>query len=135
MRPNPNRGRVYRRCGCRDTNGRQLGARCPHLANPRGVAVPLCYDGLAFEPGVVVRGAPWQAGVESRWRLRRMEMATGRFADRAASTRCTPSRQASSLSKRLKTSRSSCAASSASCSVLEDSAASFSRLTAVAASA
>ncbi len=35
MRPNPNRGRVYRRCGCRDTNGRQLGARCPHLANPR----------------------------------------------------------------------------------------------------
>jgi hypothetical protein len=35
MRPNPNRGRVYRRCGCRDANGRQLGARCPQLANPR----------------------------------------------------------------------------------------------------
>ncbi|GLI01059.1 hypothetical protein [Phytohabitans aurantiacus] len=35
MRPNPNRGRVYRRCGCRDTNGQQLGARCPQLANPR----------------------------------------------------------------------------------------------------
>jgi hypothetical protein len=35
MRPNPNRGRVYRRCGCRDEHGRQLGARCPQLANPR----------------------------------------------------------------------------------------------------
>lgn len=35
MRPNPNRDRVYRRCGCRDANGRQLGARCPQLANPR----------------------------------------------------------------------------------------------------
>jgi hypothetical protein len=35
MRPNPNRGRVYRRCGCRDKHGRQLGARCPLLANPR----------------------------------------------------------------------------------------------------
>ena len=35
MRPNPNRGRVYRRCGCRDENDRQLGARCPQLANPR----------------------------------------------------------------------------------------------------
>ncbi|MFG2918616.1 tyrosine-type recombinase/integrase [Kitasatospora sp. NPDC048298] len=27
----PARGRVYRRCGCRDTNGRQYGARCPKL--------------------------------------------------------------------------------------------------------
>lgn len=35
MRPNPNRGRVYRRCGCRDEHGRQLGAHCPQLANPR----------------------------------------------------------------------------------------------------
>jgi integrase len=37
MRPNPHRGRVYRRCACRDcTTGRQLGARCPQLAaNPR----------------------------------------------------------------------------------------------------
>ncbi|MEU4218253.1 site-specific integrase [Actinoplanes sp. NPDC026623] len=35
MRPNPNRGRVYRRCACRDNNGRQLGTRCPKLANPR----------------------------------------------------------------------------------------------------
>jgi hypothetical protein len=35
MRPNPNRGRVYRRCGCRDEHGRQLGAGCPQLANPR----------------------------------------------------------------------------------------------------
>jgi len=35
MRPDPNRGRVYRRCGCRDDHGRQLGARCPQLANPR----------------------------------------------------------------------------------------------------
>jgi integrase len=25
------RGRVYRRCGCRDENGRQLGQRCPEL--------------------------------------------------------------------------------------------------------
>jgi integrase len=35
MRPNPNRGRVYRRCGCRGADGRQLGARCPQLASPR----------------------------------------------------------------------------------------------------
>jgi integrase len=35
MRPNPNRGRVYRRCGCRDERGRQLGASCPQLTNPR----------------------------------------------------------------------------------------------------
>ncbi|GHD78179.1 tyrosine-type recombinase/integrase [Streptomyces goshikiensis] len=25
------RGRIYRRCGCRDTHRHQLGARCPHL--------------------------------------------------------------------------------------------------------
>lgn len=25
------RGRVYRRCGCRDPHRHQLGARCPHL--------------------------------------------------------------------------------------------------------
>ncbi|MFF7991954.1 tyrosine-type recombinase/integrase [Kitasatospora xanthocidica] len=32
--PNPDRdrGRVYRRCGCRDDHHRQLGTRCPHLA-------------------------------------------------------------------------------------------------------
>ncbi|RDI23077.1 AP2-like DNA-binding integrase family protein [Lentzea flaviverrucosa] len=30
---NPNRGRVYRRCACRDADGRQFGARCPKLAN------------------------------------------------------------------------------------------------------
>jgi len=30
---NPNRGRVYRRCACRGADGRQLGARCPKLAN------------------------------------------------------------------------------------------------------
>jgi len=35
MRPNPNGGRVYRRCGCRDEHGRQLGGRCSHLANPQ----------------------------------------------------------------------------------------------------
>lgn len=33
MRPNPNRDRVYRHCGCRNEHGRQLGARCPQLAN------------------------------------------------------------------------------------------------------
>jgi hypothetical protein len=35
MRPNPNRGRVYRRCACRNDDGKQLGTRCPKLANPR----------------------------------------------------------------------------------------------------
>jgi integrase len=36
MRTNPQRGRVYRRCGCRDADGRQLGARCPRLTtNPK----------------------------------------------------------------------------------------------------
>jgi hypothetical protein len=35
MSRNPNRGRVYRRCACRDTNGKQLGAHCPELANRR----------------------------------------------------------------------------------------------------
>lgn len=32
---NPNRGRVYRRCACRDTPGKQLGARCPEPTNRR----------------------------------------------------------------------------------------------------
>jgi integrase len=32
---NSNRGRIYRRCACRDTTGKQLGARCPLLANRR----------------------------------------------------------------------------------------------------
>jgi len=31
MRITADRGRVYRRCGCRDTHRRQLGAHCPHL--------------------------------------------------------------------------------------------------------
>ena len=35
MSRNPNRGRVYRRCGCRDAAGRQLGSRCPALAQRR----------------------------------------------------------------------------------------------------
>jgi hypothetical protein len=35
MSRNPNRGRIYRRCACRDTNGKQLGARCPKLTNRR----------------------------------------------------------------------------------------------------
>jgi integrase len=35
MRPNPNRGRVYRRCACRDSRNKQLGPRCPKLTNPR----------------------------------------------------------------------------------------------------
>ena len=30
---NPNRGRIYRRCSCRDAAGAQLGARCPSLAH------------------------------------------------------------------------------------------------------
>ena len=34
MSRNPNRGRVYRRCACRDTTGKQLGARCPELGQP-----------------------------------------------------------------------------------------------------
>jgi integrase len=32
---NPNRGRVYRHCACRDTAGKQLGAHCPELTNRR----------------------------------------------------------------------------------------------------
>lgn len=35
MSRNPDRGRVYRRCGCRDHSGRQLGARCPDLTHRR----------------------------------------------------------------------------------------------------
>src|SRR4051812_13185892 len=35
MRPNPHRGRVYRRCACRGGNGKQLGTRCPKLTNAR----------------------------------------------------------------------------------------------------
>jgi hypothetical protein len=36
MRTTVNRGRVYRRCGCRDQNHRQLGARCPALHTDPG---------------------------------------------------------------------------------------------------
>ncbi len=32
MSMRPTRGRVYRRCACRDTTGKQLGTHCPHLA-------------------------------------------------------------------------------------------------------
>ena len=35
MSRNPNRGRVYRRCGCRNANGTQLGAQCPQLTHRR----------------------------------------------------------------------------------------------------
>ncbi|WP_251057474.1 site-specific integrase [Streptomyces sp. ISL-94] len=31
MRTTAGRGRIYRRCGCRDTQQHQLGAHCPHL--------------------------------------------------------------------------------------------------------
>lgn len=31
MRTTADRGRIYRRCGCRDTLHHQLGAHCPHL--------------------------------------------------------------------------------------------------------
>ncbi|NMO53425.1 site-specific integrase [Actinoplanes sp. TBRC 11911] len=33
MRPNPHRGRVYRRCSCRDDGGKQLGTHCPQLTS------------------------------------------------------------------------------------------------------
>jgi hypothetical protein len=32
---NANRGRLYRRCGCRDASGTQLGAQCPQLTRRR----------------------------------------------------------------------------------------------------
>ncbi|QUH04181.1 Arm DNA-binding domain-containing protein [Saccharopolyspora erythraea] len=32
MRSNPNRGRIYRRSGCRNEQGQQLGPHCPKLA-------------------------------------------------------------------------------------------------------
>ncbi|GGR07661.1 hypothetical protein GCM10010195_73170 [Kitasatospora griseola] len=32
MGQRPQRGRVYRRCGCSDSNGKQLGSWCPQLA-------------------------------------------------------------------------------------------------------
>lgn len=32
MRSHPNRGRIYRRCGCRNALGQQLGPHCPKLA-------------------------------------------------------------------------------------------------------
>ncbi|MFF1949319.1 hypothetical protein [Kitasatospora herbaricolor] len=35
MRSTSPRGRVYRRCGCRDAQHKQLGARCPRLAADR----------------------------------------------------------------------------------------------------
>ncbi|MFF1872046.1 tyrosine recombinase XerC [Kitasatospora herbaricolor] len=35
MRSTSPRGRVYRRCGCRDSQHKQLGARCPELAADR----------------------------------------------------------------------------------------------------
>lgn len=31
MRSTGDRGRIYRRCGCRDTHRHQFGAHCPHL--------------------------------------------------------------------------------------------------------
>ncbi|MFG1812031.1 tyrosine-type recombinase/integrase [Streptomyces sp. NPDC049040] len=36
MRSTAQTGHVYRRCGCRDTSGKQLGARCPTLAADPG---------------------------------------------------------------------------------------------------
>jgi hypothetical protein len=33
MSRNPNRSRVYRRCACRDSTGKQLGAHCPEITN------------------------------------------------------------------------------------------------------
>jgi integrase len=35
MCSNPNRGRVYRRCACRDDNGQQLGTHCPKLGHSK----------------------------------------------------------------------------------------------------
>jgi hypothetical protein len=40
MNRNPNRGRVYRRCACRDTTGKQLGAHCPELTTATTAAGP-----------------------------------------------------------------------------------------------
>lgn len=49
---NSNRGRVYRRCACRESTGRQLGARCPLLANRRHGRWAFAVD--LFERGVLV---------------------------------------------------------------------------------
>ena len=50
MRPNPNRGRVYRRCACRDSNGKQLGTRCPKIANTRHGTWAFAVDLPSLDP-------------------------------------------------------------------------------------
>lgn len=57
MSRNPNRGRVHRRCACRDNTGNQLGARCPDLAN-RAVTGSGRISALEWELCAAATGAP-----------------------------------------------------------------------------
>ncbi|MGE7434035.1 tyrosine-type recombinase/integrase [Kitasatospora sp. NPDC001175] len=79
--PTPERGRVYRRCGCRDDQRRQLGTRCPNLAaNPEhgtwafAVEVPST-DGHRR----TIRRAGFPTEVDARIALRRFNQSLPAF--------------------------------------------------------
>ncbi|GAA1908192.1 hypothetical protein GCM10009753_44180 [Streptantibioticus ferralitis] len=58
MRSATTRGRVYRRCGCRDQQRKQLGARCPKLAADPDHGTWTFAVGLPSPPGQAPRHPP-----------------------------------------------------------------------------
>jgi hypothetical protein len=70
MSRNPHRGRVYRRCACRDDTGKQIGARCPGLSQRRHGRWPspsTCRPSRHAEPRCVAAATPPKPKPEQVW--------------------------------------------------------------------
>jgi integrase len=82
------KGSTYKRCGCRDEHGKQLGARCPKLRRRDGTWNPrhgtwtfaLSYPGRNGKRTPLVRGGFASEG-EAQAELDRMKVKIGRGAD------------------------------------------------------
>ncbi len=74
MRSSADRGRVYRRCGCRDAQHHQLGTRCPQLAGDRDHGTWTFAVDLPAPAGkrTTIRRGGFPSGDAARSALRRM---------------------------------------------------------------
>ncbi|MFB7949546.1 tyrosine-type recombinase/integrase, partial [Kitasatospora phosalacinea] len=74
--PVPDRGRVYRRCGCRDAQRRQLGTRCPGLADPGHGSWAFAVDAPSVDGRRrTLRRAGFPDEIEARIALRKFNQA------------------------------------------------------------
>ena len=86
---------VYRRCGCRDENGRQYGAACPQLADPKHGSLGLLPVSMAPTRGPAGGASSARVDTAPNGRLNRRSRSCGPPSTRAATSRRARSRSRS----------------------------------------